>query len=81
MVFYYVVRDVVRGADCSYKPGRTLLDCVQRTPEKARELADRFNRHCHVAGVFYLVIPHDDGEPFSCDHFEHGGSRLAALGV
>lgn len=72
MVFYYVVRDVVRGSDCSYKPGRTLLNCVQRTPEQARAIADRFNRFCNVPGVWYLVIPHDDGKPFECDFYENG---------
>ncbi len=72
MVFYYLVRDVVRGADCSYRPGRTLLDSgsIMRDRAAAQRHADRYNECCHVAGVFYLVVPHDDNTPFDCDYYE-----------
>lgn len=71
MVFYYLCRDVVRGANCSYPAGRTLLqEGGFRTPEEAQARADKYNQFCNVAGVFYLVIPHRDDKPFEADHYE-----------
>jgi hypothetical protein len=72
MVFYYLVRDVVIGSNCSYKPGRTLLNNgpINRQRETAQATADTYNAHCHVPGVCYLVVPHDDSQPFGCDYFE-----------
>ena len=72
MTFYYIVRDVCAGTSASYKPGRTLLNNgpVSRYRETAQQVADRYNECCHVAGVRYLVVPHDDSEPFPCDYFE-----------
>lgn len=73
MITYYVCRDVVRGAICSYKPGRTLLnrDGIFSDPDKARAAADLWNGKCSVAGVNYLVIPHRDDVVFECDHYEN----------
>lgn len=71
MVFYYLCRDVVRGANCSYPAGRTLLyEGACRTREEAQQRADKYNRFCNVAGVFYLVVPHRDDTPFEADHYE-----------
>lgn len=82
MVFYYIVRDVVRGADCSYKPGRTLLNNgpVNRYREDAQRACDRYNQFCHVAGVCYLVIPHRDDKVFVCDYYESGEERCTVCG-
>lgn len=72
MTFYYLCRDVKPGAVCSYKPGRTLLNNapISRTHEAAQQYADTYNRHCHVDGVRYVVLPHDDTVAVVCDHYE-----------
>jgi hypothetical protein len=74
MVVYYLVRDVVRGTDCSYKAGRTLLngDSVYADRWAAQSRADVYNAHCHVPGVCYLVLPHDENVPVDADHYEQG---------
>ena len=70
MIFYYIMRDVVRGSDCSYRPGRTYIDEVYRYPDEARRRAEQCNRHCGVAGVCYVVLPHSDTKPLPMDYFE-----------
>ena len=70
MVFYYIMRDVCAGADCSYRPGRTYIDEVYRYSDEARRRAEQYNRHCNVPGVCYVVLPHSDTEPLPMDYFE-----------
>lgn len=70
MVFYYVMREVCAGADCSYRPGRTYIDEVYRYSDQAQAACDKYNSFCHVAGVHYTVLPHSDTEPLPIDYFE-----------
>jgi hypothetical protein len=72
MIAYYIVRDVVRGASCSYPCGRTLCNSVAgfRFSEDAQRVADSWNRACGVAGVAYLVMAHEETEEFPCDQLE-----------
>ena len=70
MIFYYLMRDVDRGADCSYQPGRTYIDEVFRTADEADRRADQCNRHTHVDGVRYCVVTQDDRQPIQMDYYE-----------
>lgn len=70
-IAYYVVRDVVRGANCSYPAGRTLLREVFQYPEDARRVVAEYNAHCQVPGVCYLVLPHDEEVLVEADHYEN----------
>jgi len=70
VIFYYLVRDVVLGADCSYRPGRTYVDEVFRYSRDAQLRADQCNHFCGVPGVCYVVLPHDDNAPLPLDYFE-----------
>ena len=80
MVLYYLVRDVVAGANCSYQAGRTLLrEAGFRFSDEARRVADNYNRHCNVAGVCYLVLPHPEDKPVQADHYENGKPSDYAL--
>ena len=71
MVRYYLCRDVDRGANCSYKPGRTLLNDEPNFSfaDDAQRMANRFNECCHVAGVHYLVVPWPEEKPFEADYY------------
>ena len=72
-ILYYLVMDVVRGAACSMPAGRTLLrDAGYTDSHAAQSRADVYNAHCHVPGVYYLVLPHDECEPVQADHYENG---------
>ncbi len=80
MICYYLIRDTARGADCSYTPGRTLLREVYRDSHKAQRRADLYNAHHNVAGMRYLVLPHDDALPVECDANENDPpSRARAI--
>lgn len=73
MIAYYVVRDVVRGSNCSYPYGRTLCREVFKHLEQARSYVNIANASCNVPGVCYLVLPHEETQPVDADHYENGG--------
>lgn len=69
---YYIVRDVVRGANCSYPAGRCCLRDVYTCPDQARAAAALYNQKCNVPGVYYQSLGMRDDQDVPCDYFENG---------
>lgn len=74
MIVHYIVRDVKPGSACSYPVGRTLLNkgpvFDTHKEREAYATAACYNEHCHVSGVTYSVVSHEETEPFPADHYE-----------
>lgn len=73
-IVYSIVRDVVRGSNCSYPAGRTILnrEGTYTNPDEAKSRAELYNSKCLVPGVFYQSIGHDEMEVLEVDHWENG---------